>query len=214
MLMAFLPGMGVVKVAIANPLKVKAIAEAKTQTDKLDAGVLAQLLRCDFLPEVWIPDKTTRLLREMCAHRAGLVADQTRIKNRIQSLLAQRLIPIPVPVLFNGHGRNWLSHLELATQDRAHIDSYLRILDQIESEEIPMQRREPGIRVQSIPSLDEVYLSENLPPITKAEALPSGERRMLQRMEIADLPQRLQVVRTRTYQARKAAPAPKTKHLK
>jgi hypothetical protein len=32
----------------------------------------------------------------MCAHRAGLVADQTRIKNRIQSLLAQRLIPIPV----------------------------------------------------------------------------------------------------------------------
>ena len=66
----------VAKVAIANPLKVKAIAEAKTKTDKVDAGVLAQLLRCDFLPEVWIPDKTTRLLREMCAHRAGLGADQ------------------------------------------------------------------------------------------------------------------------------------------
>jgi hypothetical protein len=77
-----------------------------------------------------------------------------------------------------------------------------------------MQRREPGIRVQSIPSLDEVYVSENLPPITKAQALPSGERRMLQRMEIADLPQRLQVVQTRTYQTRNAAPAPKTKHLK
>src|SRR5215472_6577862 len=82
----------VVKVAIANPLKVKAIAEAKTKTDKVDAGVLAQLFRCDFLPEVWIRDKTTRLLREMCAHRAGLGADQTRIKNRIQSLLAQRLV--------------------------------------------------------------------------------------------------------------------------
>ena len=90
----------VAKVAIANPLKVKAIAESKIKTDKVDAGVLAQLLRCDFLPEVWIPDKTTRLLREMCAHRAGLAADQTRIKNRIQSLLAQRLIPVSVPVLF------------------------------------------------------------------------------------------------------------------
>src|ERR1700758_3015307 len=131
---------GVARVAIANPLKVKAIAEAKTKTDKVDAGVLAQLLRCNFLPEVWIPDKTTRLLREMCAHRAGLVADQTCIKNRIQSLLAQRLIAVPVPVLFNGHGRNWLSHLELATQDRALIDSYLRILDQIESEEISLQK--------------------------------------------------------------------------
>ena len=52
----------VAKVAIANPLKVKAIAEARVKTDKIDAGVLAQLLRCDFLPQVWIPDKTTRLL--------------------------------------------------------------------------------------------------------------------------------------------------------
>jgi transposase len=102
--------------------------------------VLAQVLRCNFLPEVWIPDKTTRLLRELCAHRAGLVADQTCIKNRIQSLLAQRLIPIPVRVLFNGCGRNWLSHLELSTQDRAVIDGYLKLLDQIESEEISLQK--------------------------------------------------------------------------
>lgn len=366
---AELIGPQVAKVAIANPLKVKAIAEAKTKTDKVDAEVLAQLFRCNFLPEVWIPDKTIRLLREMCAHRAGLTADQTRIKNRIQSLLAQRLIPIPVPVLFNGRGRNWLSHLELDIQDRARIDGYLRVLDEIESEEsnlqraltqlsyhnqeirllmtlpgvgpagaqalyaalgdwrrfkdgahaasylgltpstrqsadhcyhgsitkagnslarwlltqaarqvaehpgplgvffrriqkrkssnvavvatarklvtiaflmlknnepyryslpgptqrklsafrveatgsrrsksklrLPMQQREPGTRVQSTPTLDEVYRSENLPPITKADALPCGEGRMLQQMGIADLPQRLQVVRTRTYRSKK-----------
>jgi len=369
----------VAKVAIANPLKVKAIAEAKTKTDKVDAEVLAQLLRCNFLPEVWIPDGATRLLREMGAHRAGLAADQTRIKNRIQSLLAQRLIPIPVRVLFNGCGRNWLSHLELDTQDRARIDGYLRVLDQIESEEtnlrkalaqlsfdngqirllmtlpgvgpagaqalcaawgdwrrfkdgahaasylgltpstrqsaghcyhgsitkagnslarwlltqaagqvsehpgplgvffrrirkrknynvavvatarklvtiaflmlknnepyryslpaptqrklsafrveatgsrrpksklrLPMQRREPETRVQSIPSLDEVYRSENLPPITKAEALPRGEQRMLQQMGIDHLPQRLQTVQTRTYRSTKTAHAQKRKHL-
>jgi transposase len=130
----------VAKVAIANPLKVKAIAEAKVKTDKVDAGVLAQLLRCDFLPQVWIPDKPTRLLREMCAQRAGLVADQTRIKNRIHSLLAQRLIPLSVSVLFNGCGRNWLSHLELDTQDRALVNSYLRVLDQIELEENGLQK--------------------------------------------------------------------------
>ena len=70
---------------------------------------------------------------------------------------------------------------------------------------LPMQRREPGIRVQSIPSLDEVYFSENLPPVTKTDALASGERRMLQQMGIANLPERLQVVQTRTYQSRKTA---------
>ena len=70
---------------------------------------------------------------------------------------------------------------------------------------LPMQRREPLTRVQSIPSLDEVYFSENLPPVTKADALASGERRMLQQMGIANLPERLQVVQTRTYQSRKTA---------
>ena len=72
-----------------------------------------------------------------------------------------------------------------------------------------MQRREPGTRVQSIPSLDEVYFSENLPPVTKADALASGERRMLQQMGIANLPERFQVVQTRTYQFRKQHPEPK-----
>ena len=78
---------------------------------------------------------------------------------------------------------------------------------------LPMQRREPETRVQSIPSLDEVYRSENLPPITKAEALPRGEQRMLQQMGIDHLPQRLQTVQTRTYRSTKTAHAQKRKHL-
>ncbi len=34
---------------VSNSLKTKAMAEAKVKTDKVDALVLAQLLRCDFL---------------------------------------------------------------------------------------------------------------------------------------------------------------------
>ena len=33
-----------------------AIAQAKLKTDKTDAEVLANVLRCDYLPEVWEPD--------------------------------------------------------------------------------------------------------------------------------------------------------------
>ena len=54
----------VARVAIANPLRVRAIAEARVKTDKIDAHILAQLLRNDFLPEVWVPDSATRSLRE------------------------------------------------------------------------------------------------------------------------------------------------------
>ena len=40
----------VARVIVANPLQVKAIAHARIKTDKIDAGVLAQLRAADFLP--------------------------------------------------------------------------------------------------------------------------------------------------------------------
>jgi transposase len=42
----------VARVAIANPLLVRLIAEARVKTDKIDAAVLAQLYASHFLPEV------------------------------------------------------------------------------------------------------------------------------------------------------------------
>src|SRR5579871_3138263 len=53
----------VARVVISNPLKTRAIAEAKVKTDKIDARILAQLLAADFLPPVWLPDERTRRLR-------------------------------------------------------------------------------------------------------------------------------------------------------
>ncbi len=88
------------KVVVSNPLRTKAIASAKIKTDKVDALVLAQLLRTDYLPEVWIPDSHTRLMRQRSTERAMLSADRTRIKNRIHSVLHQRLIAAPAADLF------------------------------------------------------------------------------------------------------------------
>ena len=73
------------KIVVGNPLKTKIIAEAKVKTDKVDAMILAQLLRCDFLPAVWIPDKVTRELRRNCSFRKSLVQEKTATKNRIGS---------------------------------------------------------------------------------------------------------------------------------
>jgi transposase len=48
------------RVAIANPILVRAIAWAKVKTDKIDAAVLAKLHASGFLPEVWMPDERLR----------------------------------------------------------------------------------------------------------------------------------------------------------
>jgi transposase len=40
------------EIVIGNPLRVRAIAEAKIKTDKVDSRVRAELLRADYLPAV------------------------------------------------------------------------------------------------------------------------------------------------------------------
>lgn len=76
------------QIVIGNPLKTKAIAEAKIKTDKVDAEVLAQLLRCDYLPEVWQPDQATQVQRALLTHRAGIMSRRGRHKNRVQCMLS------------------------------------------------------------------------------------------------------------------------------
>ena len=108
----------VARVVVSNPVKTRIIAEAKIKTDKVDAEVLAQLLRCDYLPEVWAPDVHTRLLRRLSSRRAGLVADRIATKNRVHSLLGGLLIHAPLQDIFGPKGRPWLEAVELPP-DRA-----------------------------------------------------------------------------------------------
>lgn len=122
------------EVVVSNPLRTRAIAEAKVKTDKVDALVLAQLLRTDFLPTVWKPDTGTRCRRRMTTQRAGLVHDRTRIKNRIHAILHQRLIEPPYD-LFSVKGLAWLEHLRLPdAQGNAALDSERRLLKSVEAE--------------------------------------------------------------------------------
>jgi transposase len=124
----------VARVLVSNPVKTRIIAEAKIKTDKVDAEILAQLLRCDYLPEVWAPDAHTRLLRRLCSRRAGLVADRIATKNRIQSLLGGLLIHAPLQDIFGPKGRPWLEAVELPPDERAVLNLDLRILDAVNRE--------------------------------------------------------------------------------
>ena len=80
----------VAAVTVGNPLQIKAIAQAKVKTDKVDARTLAQLLRCDFLPRVWEPSEAIQELRRLVNRRAALVADRTAVKNRLHAVVAFR----------------------------------------------------------------------------------------------------------------------------
>ena len=132
-------------VVVSNPMATKAIAQSKIKTDKVDAKVLAQLLRCDFVPTVWQPDADTRLRRQVSGRRASLVGQRTQLQNRIHSVLAMRLIVPPGEMsLFGPHGIAWLKSLTEDTIDAdglMMIRSDLRMLETVEVEILVFDQR-------------------------------------------------------------------------
>jgi len=118
----------VAAVVVSNPLKTKAIAEASIKTDKVDAHVLAQLLRCNFLPAVWQPGAAVERSRALAGRRTALVNNRTAFRNRVHSLLAARLITEPAAVPFSAPWLTWLASVSLDPAGREAVDGDLRLL--------------------------------------------------------------------------------------
>src|SRR6201987_328607 len=120
----------VARVVISNPMKTRAIAEAKVKTERADAAILAQLLAADYLPAVWMPDERTQALRRQVARRAHLVRQRSRLKNQVQAILQRTLIPKPpASDLFGIKGRCWLANQPLPPDEELAVEALLRQLD-------------------------------------------------------------------------------------
>jgi transposase len=153
------------RVVISNPIKTRAIAEAKVKTDQIDARVLAQLLAAGFLPEVWRPCEELQALRRLVAQRTRIVRERTRLKNQVQAVLHRNLIPrCPAADLFGRKGRGWLAEQDLPADEQILVASALRRLD-VAGEELGLVERElagrtlqspDALRLMTIPGVDMV----------------------------------------------------------
>lgn len=77
------------EVDLVHAQKAKAIACSRIKTDKIDARVLAWLVKNDLVPTVFIPTPKARELREVFRHRSYLIKERTAFKNRVHSLLTK-----------------------------------------------------------------------------------------------------------------------------
>jgi hypothetical protein len=120
------------KVVLAHPLKVKAIAEARIKSDKIDSGILAHLLRADLIPEAYAPSKETRFKKGLLRYRAALVQMQTSVKNRIHMVLTRNHVPMQeqdaISDLFGTKGREYLVRVPLGGSDKEIVNGYLDLL--------------------------------------------------------------------------------------
>jgi transposase len=79
------------EVVLAHPGQLRAISHAKVKADKVDARRLAELLAADLIPEVWVGDERTRMLRRRVSRRRGLVKQATAVKNAASAVLVRNL---------------------------------------------------------------------------------------------------------------------------
>lgn len=95
---------------LANPLKCHQIAKDK-KTDKVDSKILADLLRVNYLPNVYLPSDDILALRDITRHRCTLSQERKRVQIRIKSYLRREGIPYAESI-WNKNGIDWLTELE------------------------------------------------------------------------------------------------------
>lgn len=151
---------------VAHPLMLRAIAASKEKNDRVDAGKLADCLRCDFLPECHMDSTEIRERRRTLRYRNLLVRQLVQLKTRVASLLME------TGVSYNRQQLHRLSFVaELLTSKdaidksirpllRVSRDSILR-LRAIESALIRSLQRDPLLaervrRLQTIPCVGRI----------------------------------------------------------
>ena len=91
----------VAEVKVANPIRIKQIAEARTKTDKRDALILARLLAAKMIPEDWVPPVHVRELRQLITH--GSANQATGHHEPSVSLGCTGHVPVANPWLRRDH---------------------------------------------------------------------------------------------------------------
>ena len=117
------------EVILAHPLQLRAIVAGRAKTDKLDAALLAKLLRAGLVPRSYVPPASYQHLRDLTRARARLSRQATAAKNEVHTLLRRRNIAAPYTVLFGPRGRRWLASLEVGPVDGLLRDELLARLD-------------------------------------------------------------------------------------
>src|SRR6202008_4555981 len=101
------------KVKVAHPLMLRAIAAAKRKNDKIDAGKIADCLRCDFLPECHMAPTAIRDRRRVLRYRNLVIKHSVQMKNRVSGLLMETGVSYNKQRLHKvGYFRDLLSHNE------------------------------------------------------------------------------------------------------
>ena len=114
---------------LAHPLRLRAMIQRRAKTDKLDAQLLANLLRINQIPLAYVPPKKYQQLRDLTRCRARLARGGAKAKINLRALLARENLLAPYKIPFGPRGLAWFRK-----QDFGPIENLVRdqLLEQLE----------------------------------------------------------------------------------
>lgn len=118
-------------IVLANPAKMRVIAESTRKTDKLDARVLAEFLARDMVPRATMPTPRLRQHRALVRHRKYLREQATSVKCKIRHVLADH--NADRRDLFSSDGKAYFKTLALNEVDRFRLADLWKSWESIEA---------------------------------------------------------------------------------
>ena len=116
-------------VLLAHPLRLRAMVQRRSKTDKLDSQLLANLLRINQIPLAYIPPEHYQQLRDITRHRARLSRQAAMAKTQLRSLLARHNLAAPYKCVSGVRGCRWLARQEFGAIDNLVRDELLLRLE-------------------------------------------------------------------------------------
>jgi transposase len=127
-------------IEIADARKVKAIAPLACKTDRVDARVLAELVRRELVPEVWVPSLDERAIREQLRRRTHLIRLRTSAINRAFGLLTQWGLRRNLTALRKPGALAELADRGVPALWRQSIATLLGVIDDLDRQLAPLER--------------------------------------------------------------------------
>ena len=110
------------RVVVANPAKVKQIANARVKTDVRDTFILARLLAANLVPDVWVPPAHVREMRQLLSQRRQLVETHTQILNRMHSVAHRHHLKHERGKRFNEKNTVWQRDKRLSKVEQFQLE--------------------------------------------------------------------------------------------
>jgi transposase len=174
------------RVVVANPIKVKQIAQARVKTDIRDTLILTRLLAANMVPDVWVPPAHVREMRQLLSQRRQLVETHTQIVNRMHSVAHRHHLKHERGKRFNEKNTAWQKdkrlskveqfQLELEMENRVYIEKQI---GRIGKEVAKMSHRNPWAQdmtyIMQLPGFGVITGMTVLAAIGEIQRFPSAK---------------------------------------